>query len=623
MEKKFNAKLTYLKEIAQNTYEAGFNFEKEVFEFKAGQYAWINFPKLLFKDPRGSRRAFSISSSPNVKERIEIIFRGSGSGFKKTLIDKRSIGRSVEIIGPFGFMGISDSVEPNLVFVAGGVAVAPFVSMVRYASENKLKNKITLILSNPGSKTSFYTKLFEGLENKNTNFKFVSDIGRLEAPIIIKSVDDIKNNFYFVTGPRDFVIDISSKLLAIGVPKGNFVFDEYHGFLFGKAKKLINKEFGDYELTLKEFRTAVTDVADHIVITDVDGHIRYANPAAEKITGYTLEEMKGSTPRLWGGLMDKAFYEHMWKTIKTDKKTFGGELTNRRKNGEIYYALARISPVLDNGELVGFVGTEEDITKIKELDKMKDEFLSIASHELRTPLAAIDGIIAMMRDGDYGKINPEMKKGLDDVNTASERMIKLVNDLLSLSRIQAGRLKYNISKFNISTPIKEITDLFAVIFKEKKLILKTELVDVEVQADSDKIKQILNNLLDNAIKFTDKGEVKIKIKELKTTVSVFVEDTGIGIAGVDKSKLFGKFQQIGNEAGRPLGTGLGLHLSKQMAIRMGGDLWLEDSTVSKGSIFALSVPKSSSKIASIASDEINKVATLHPDQKSDKITKGN
>lgn len=132
----------------------------------------------------------------------------------------------------------------------------------------------------------------------------------------------------------------------------------------------------------KEFlRSAVASSTNHIILTDVSGKIIYANAAAERFTGYSRDEILGNTPRLWGGLMGKEFYEKMWHTIKDERQPFVGEIKNRRKNGEEYYAIAHISPVIQNDELVGFLGTEEDITELKKMeqqlliDKTKDEAL--------------------------------------------------------------------------------------------------------------------------------------------------------------------------------------------------------------------------------------------------------
>lgn len=375
---------------------------------------------------------------------------------------------------------------------------------------------------------------------------------------------------------------------------------------------------------LQKFQLAVSAASDQIVITDVDGTALYANPITEKITGFSREEILGKKAgKLWGGLMKPEFYAQMWHTIKDEQKTFVGEIKNKRKNGEIYQALIKISPVLNKkNEVLFFVAIERDITKEKELEKLKDEFLSVASHELRTPLTAIDGLVAMIREGEYGPVNSELQQPLEDINTASERLINLVNDLLSVSRIQAGRLKFTLSEFDIAPVIKHTVELLAVVAKKKGLTLHLQNIkSITVQADQDKVTQLLNNIIGNSLKFTDKGSITISLKKGDELLTVLVTDTGIGIRQEDQAKLFARFQQLDSGKGRPAGTGLGLFISKQLCQKMGGDLTLVSSQFGKGSTFAFSVPLAKSKTAKLVTKRIAKEVEEHPDQKSDQIEK--
>lgn len=260
--------------------------------------------------------------------------------------------------------------------------------------------------------------------------------------------------------------------------------------------------------------------------------------------------------------------------------------------------------------------------RLKEVDRLKDEFVSIASHELRTPLSAIDGIVSMIRDGEYGPINKELKQPLEDVNTSSERLINLVNDLLNLSRIAAGRMKYTLSDFLIADVITQTLQLLEPVAKQKNLLLTaTDLEKSNVQGDIDKVKEILNNLIGNSLKFTDKGSITVCAKAVDGKVEVQVSDTGIGIAKEDQVKLFGQFQQLESGRGRPAGTGLGLHISREMVGKMGGDLWIEKSEKGIGSTFAFSIPKSQSELAKKVRKEIEveAKAKANPNQRSGTI----
>lgn len=382
------------------------------------------------------------------------------------------------------------------------------------------------------------------------------------------------------------------------------------------ASRIIKKDILSKEI----FKLAVENAFNHIIITDVDGNILYANKAVQRITHFNPKKIIGKNPKLWGRQMSKDFYKKLWNTIKVKKKPFAGEIINRRNHDGQYVAKAIISPILKNNRLIGFIGTEDDITREKEIDKMKSEFISIASHELRTPLTAIKGFLSMIFENDYGEINKGLKEPLKDIKNATERLIELVNNLLNISRIEAGRMKFTIVDFNLKDLIKEILDLLLPIAKSKKIKIVSQLkVNYKVAADIEKVREVMNNLIGNSLKFIDQGGITVyaeRSRENKELLNIYVKDTGIGIAPEDQRLLFNKFQQISStQRGRPQGSGLGLYISKSICRKMGGDLWLEESAVGKGSIFAFSLPISGT-ITSIKSKlAIKKEAEAHPDQK--------
>lgn len=255
--------------------------------------------------------------------------------------------------------------------------------------------------------------------------------------------------------------------------------------------------------------------------------------------------------------------------------------------------------------------------QLESLDRLKDEFVSIASHELRTPLTAIDGLVSMIRDGEYGSVSKELKQPLEDINTSSERLIHLVNDLLNLSRLQSGRLKYTFSETDIKPIVEGIVKMMQIIAEPKGLKLSAlNINSVTVSADIGKVEEILDNLVGNSLKFTDKGSIVLSTKLSEDKVIIFVTDTGIGIGKEDLGKLFGRFEKLESGLGRPAGTGLGLHISREMARKMGGDVWLENSEEGKGSTFAFSIPRSNSELARKSKEEIEKEAKANPDQKT-------
>jgi PAS domain S-box-containing protein len=368
---------------------------------------------------------------------------------------------------------------------------------------------------------------------------------------------------------------------------------------------------------LNIFKQAVESSSNHIVITDENGFILFANKSAQKITGFDWDAMLNNTPRLWGGEMASDFYQKLWLT-KNEKTNFDGEINNRRKDNSLYVSLAHISPITINNKVMGYIGTEDDITEKKELSRIKDEFLSIASHELRTPMTAIKGFISMVLEGDYGELSTKMKEPLLNIQTSTERLIHLVNDLLNLTRIEAGRFKLNLENFDSSKVINESIYSLLPIAEEKGLKLTVKkTAKCSIQADMDNLRQIIVNLVGNSLKFTPKGEIYIEQTIEGEFAKFSVIDTGIGIAKEDVGKIFGKFEQIhSNEIGKPQGTGLGLYICKTLVEKMGGTMWVEKSVVGKGSTFSFTLPLSQSKIAEKVKLELEKEAKDHPDQKT-------
>lgn len=245
---------------------------------------------------------------------------------------------------------------------------------------------------------------------------------------------------------------------------------------------------------------------------------------------------------------------------------------------------------------------------LRELDRLKDEFVSVASHELRTPMTAIRGLISMIFEGDYGPVNKNLAEPLSDISRSTQRLIVLVNDILNVSRIETGRLKISLSQFDIWPVIDEMVEQLMPIAIEKGLTIETSRSETGlVQADKDKVREILNNLIGNALKFTESGGVTVSCKADHDQVKVFIEDTGIGISADNQVRLFGKFNQITTQQiGKPSGSGLGLYISRELARKMGGEIWIEKSDFAHGSTFAFSLPVAGTQMARLVVEKIRK-----------------
>jgi PAS domain S-box-containing protein len=348
----------------------------------------------------------------------------------------------------------------------------------------------------------------------------------------------------------------------------------------------------------KKFYEAVEAAAEHIVITDADAKIIYANKAAETTTGYSRQEIIGNRPSLWGKQMEGEFYERMWKTIKFDKKTFHGEIKNKRKNGERYFADIHVSPILDSqGNVKFFIGIERDITPEKELESARADFLSLASHQLRTPLTGTKWLIETMQQGIVGKIPKKQKEYIDQLYSINERMIKLVADMLSVLIFESGSPSMKIQRFSVSRLYDELFLMVEPAAKKKKIVLSSLCKDsgdqvLEVETDFQMLRSIVECFTSNAIDYSERGqEIKLNAQETADAVVLSVQDNGIGIPKKEQSRIFERFYRTSNAKGfKPEGTGLGLYIAALLAQKLGVRVSFE-SKEGSGSTFYVHVPK--------------------------------
>lgn len=232
--------------------------------------------------------------------------------------------------------------------------------------------------------------------------------------------------------------------------------------------------------------------------------------------------------------------------------------------------------------------------ELKRLDKAKSEFISIASHQLRTPLTAIKGYISMMREKLYGKPPEKMEKPLENIYLSNERLIKLVNDLLNVSRIEAGRMEMKLEKLSLEDIIISIVEELKNVAKENDIYLKWEKPKKplpKIFVDRDKIRQAIMNMVDNAIRYTEKGGVTINAKIQDTRYKIQISDTGVGLTKYELSKMFESFSR--GMAGTRLyteGVGLGLYIARRFIEMHKGKVWGESKGKGKGSQFFIELP---------------------------------
>jgi len=238
--------------------------------------------------------------------------------------------------------------------------------------------------------------------------------------------------------------------------------------------------------------------------------------------------------------------------------------------------------------------------ELKVLDRAKTEFISIASHQLRTPLGAMRGYLSMLIKGDFGSLKPKAKEAVEEVYRASLRLLKLSNNLLNVSQIESGSAILNYKKVSLKELIEDIVEGVKIEAKNKKIVLKTKLASKlpMMEIDVDMIRQVLLNIIDNAIKYTEKGSIEIKLSSPSEDIALIeIKDSGMGLGQDDIDNLFHSFFR--GQAGKklhPAGTGLSLYIAQKFIYQHKGRLWVESPGPGKGSSFFIELPFKKPKV---------------------------
>ena len=378
------------------------------------------------------------------------------------------------------------------------------------------------------------------------------------------------------------------------------------------------------ENQLRKLSQAIEQSPESIVITNLDATIEYVNQTFVTVTGYRRDELIGRNPRLLhSGKTPKATYDALWEAL-SQGQPWKGEFINRRKDGSEYVEFAIITPLRQpDGRITHYVAVKEDITEKKrigaELDRhrhhleelvaertvqlteareraeaanrAKSAFLANMSHEIRTPMNAIVGLTYLLQQQG---VTPEQAARLNQIDSAARHLLSIINDILDLSKIEAGKLVLEQTDFALGTVLDQVRSLIAEPARTKGLTVTVDSDDLPLwlRGDPTRLRQALLNYAGNAVKFTERGSIILRARRLnddgdQIQVRFEVQDTGIGVAPDDRPNLFEAFVQADATTTRKYGgTGLGLAITRRLAQLMGGEVGVE-SELGQGSTFWL------------------------------------
>jgi PAS domain S-box-containing protein len=391
----------------------------------------------------------------------------------------------------------------------------------------------------------------------------------------------------------------------------------------GELALRVSSLLGDFEtpeqVQVRLLATAVHAASDVVEITDPSARMQYVNPAYQQTLGFAPEEVVGKTPRelVRSDYHPPEYFRQIDRTLSVGE-VWRGLLVSKAKDGRLVHFEAAIAPIKDtDGKTTHHLAVKRDVTERlkreraleetnRALEQAKDaavaasrsksEFLANMSHELRTPLNAIIGYAELLLEDAEDVGNEALGIDLKKIRTAGAHLLDLINDVLDISKIEAGRMEVYVEPFQLDALLRDVVSTVKpnLVARGNRLLTELCAAGLEVRADERKVRQILVNLLSNAGKFTESGTVTLSVKQEHGQTDDWlcfdVEDTGIGIAEETLARLFRPFVQADASTTRRYGgTGLGLALSRRFAELMGGSISVR-SEVGKGSTFSVRLP---------------------------------
>ncbi len=357
-------------------------------------------------------------------------------------------------------------------------------------------------------------------------------------------------------------------------------------------KQFLNKKFTE---DVGKFKLAIDSVLDVIVLVDKFGYINYTNKALTQLTGINFEEAENKKiTDLWHKDNDVAIWKQNYDKVLKSKKPLSFNTFGTKKDGIQFEASIQVAPIKNiDGSVDNFLIVERDVTEERQKERIKSEFISVVSHELRTPMSVIRGYSALLSEGKFGELNEKQKEYVEKINVQTQQLLDLANDMLDIQKFESGKITLKFEKTNLPKFVAEIVEQNQDLYAKKSLGLSMEnnLKKADANIDQKYFARVISNLLSNAYKYTDKGEVKVfLVNPDEEHIVIAVKDTGVGIAEESLNHLFERFYQAeGVMQRKQEGSGLGLSIVKKVAESHNGMVWAE-SKLGVGSTFYVAIP---------------------------------
>ncbi|MGE5618624.1 MAG: MASE3 domain-containing protein [Sphingomonadaceae bacterium] len=378
-----------------------------------------------------------------------------------------------------------------------------------------------------------------------------------------------------------------------------------------------NRLFQESQAQRRHLEAIISQMVDGVVVTDESGEVSVINESARRMLGQSTNLLFDTQKQAVGDTKDRRGRGNASGTSLIGRALGGatviGESITVAAGGGERVLSASASPLRrEEGDIAGAVVVLRDVTAEREVERMKDEFVAVVSHELRTPITAVLGYTDILLRGLRGPLAPSQVKALGSVRTAAHRLLALINDLLDMSRLEAGKQELLLAQIDLQAAVDRALSAVSVLASAKRICLAQEVPSglPPVLADEEQLQRILGNLLSNAIKFTPEGgrvSVAARLSEGVQasqrrmvgsgeagpgTMEVTVTDTGVGIPPEQQERIWDKFHQVDSSSRRPFGgTGLGLAIAKGLVELHGGKVWVESQGIAgRGSTFGFTLP---------------------------------